>query len=85
MAERVCDKLERLVGISGTGFFDWNAKQATFPPNTRIVSDDVPMDFSLWKARTDRAKEPTGFIEVRIEGRSVQFERVTDAIELDKL
>jgi len=85
MAERVCDKLERLVGISGTGFFDWNAKQATFPPNTQIVSDAVPMDFSLWKARTDRAKEPTGFIEIRIEARSVQFERVPDAIELDKL
>ena len=85
MAERVCDKFERLVGISGTGFFDWNSKRATFPPNTQIVSDAVPMDFSQWKPRTDRVKEPTGFLEIRLEAKSVQFERIPDVIELDRL
>lgn len=85
LAERVCDKLERLVGISGTGFFDWNSKRATFAPNTQIVSDAVPMDFSQWKPRTDRAKEPTGFLEIRLDARSVQFEKIPDVIELDQL
>jgi hypothetical protein len=85
MAERVCDKLERIVGISGTGFFDWNSKRATFAPNTQIVSDAVPMDFSQWKPRTDQAKEPTGFLEIRLEARPVQFEKIPDVIELDRL
>lgn len=85
MAERVCDQFERLVGISGTGFFDWNSKRATFPPNTQIVSDAVPMDFSQWKPRTDRVKEPTGFLEIRLEAKSVQFERIPDVIKLDQL
>jgi hypothetical protein len=85
MAERVCDKLERLVGISGTGFFDWNSRRATFAPNTQIVSDAVPMDFSQWKPRTDQAKEPNGFLEIRLEARSVQFERIPDVIKLDQL
>ncbi|NRF85546.1 restriction endonuclease [Burkholderia gladioli] len=84
-AERICDKLERLVGISGTGFFDWNSKMATFPPGTEIRTDAVPMDFSQWKPRSDRRGGPSGFLEVRLEACSVQFERMPDAIELDRL
>ena len=85
MAERVCDKFERLVGISGTGFLNWNSKQATIPPGAQIQSDAVPMDFSQWQPRTDHPREPSGFLEIRLEGRSVQFERIPDAIELDRL
>jgi hypothetical protein len=84
-AERVCDRLERLVGISGTGFFDWNSKQATFPAGAQIRSDAVPMDFTQWKPRADQAREPSGFIDVRIEAQQVQFERVPGAIQLDVL
>jgi len=84
-AERVCDKFERFVGISGTGFLNWNSKQATFPSGSQIKSDVVPMDFSQWQPRTDRPKEPSGFLEIRLEGRSVQFERIPDAIALDRL
>lgn len=84
-AERVCDKLERLVGISGTGFFDWNSKSATFPPGAKIATEPVPMDFSQWRRRTEGSASPTGFLEVKLEARNVQFERVLDAIELDKL
>lgn len=84
-AERVCDKLERLVGISGTGFFDWNSKSATFPPGAEIATEPVPMDFSQWRQRTEGTASPTGFLEVKLEARNVQFERVLDAIELDKL
>ena len=84
-AERVCDKLERLVGISGTGFFNWNSKKATFPPSTEIRSDAVPLDFSQWNPRSSAIRPSTGFIEIRIEARQVQFERVTDAIQLELL
>lgn len=83
-AERVCDKLERLVGISGTGFFDWQTKQATFPPGAKIVTDAVPTDFTQWQPRTEQAIEPTGFLEFRLTARS-QLERVVDAIGLDRL
>lgn len=85
MAERVCDKLERLVGINGTGFFDWNSKRATFPPGSEIRSDAVPMDFSQWQPRINMPREPTGFLEIRLEVCSIQFERIPDAIELDRL
>ncbi len=85
MAERVCDRFERLVGISGTGFFDWNAKQATFPPGTQIRTDGVPLDFTQWQPRTERAKEPSGFIDFHFFAHSVQFTRVVDAIALDRL
>lgn len=85
MAERVCDKFERLVGISGTGFLNWNSKQATFPPGTQIQTDAVSMDFSQWQLRTDRPRERTGFLEIRLEASPIQFEKIPDAIALDQL
>ncbi len=85
MAERVCDMLERFVGLSGTGFFDWEAKQATFAPGSTVKTDAVPMDFSQWQPRSERARKPTGFIEVRMTVRSVDFEYVPNAIEVDRL
>ena len=84
-AERVCDKLERFVGISGTGFFNWNSKQATFPPGTTIVTDLVPTDFTQWKPRSDEARQPSGFIEIHLTACTVSFARVEDALKLDAL
>lgn len=84
-AERVCDELERLVGVSGTGFFNWNASQATFPPATTIRTEAVPIDFSQWLPRSGSAKPPSGFVEMHLFAHQSQFERVQDAIELDKL
>lgn len=84
MAERVCDQLERYVGISGTGFYNWLENQATFPPNTQIRTDGVPMDFTLWQPRSVQQPQPTGFLEVKLEAYS-SFERVPDAIHLDTL
>lgn len=84
-AERVCDKLERLVGVSGTGFFNWNSQQATFPPGTTIKTEPVPMDFSQWQPRSRSTKPPSGFIEMHLFAHQTQFERVLDAIELDTL
>lgn len=84
-AERICQKLQRLVGISGTGFYNWNLKQATFPPGATISSDSVPTDFSLWEPRSEEAKQPTGFIEVHLEARVASFERIENTIKLDVL
>lgn len=84
-AERVCDKLERMVGVSGTGFFNWNLQQATFPAGSTITTDSVPTDFTQWKPRTENAQSTTGFIEVHIEARTINFERKVDAIDLDVL
>lgn len=84
-AERTCQKLEHLAGISGTGFFNWNSQQATFAPGTTIRTDAVPMDFSQWNPRSDGSVRPTGFIEFHIEARSSHFERVLDAIKLETL
>ena len=83
-AERVCDRLELLVGLSGTGFFDWNAKQATFPPGSEIRSL-APLDFSQWRPRVENAKSPSGFMEIRIEAHRVQFSRIPEALKLDML
>ena len=83
-AERVCEQLEHFVGISGAGFYNWQTKQATFPPNTQIVSDAVPVDFSQWSPRTQRAS-PSGFIEVTLTANQANFERVQDVPSLDLL
>lgn len=83
-AERVCEHLEHFVGLSGAGFYNWQTKQATFPPNTQIVSDAVPMDFSQWSPRTQRVTTP-GFIELSLKANQISFERVEDVPPLDCL
>lgn len=84
-AERLCDKLERVAGITSSGFYDWNAKTATFPPG-QIVMEPVPVDWSQWQPRSESAKRPrSGFMEFRLQCHLVQFERVPDAIQLDTL
>lgn len=84
-AERVCDKFERVVALSGTGFYDWNAGKATFPPGATIRTEAVPMDFSQWTPIAEGTKPPPGFMTVRMITRAVQFVRVADAIDLDAL
>ena len=84
-AERVRDQYERLVGISGTGFFNWNKKQAMFPANTQIKSDAVPLDFSQWKPRSQTPQALEGFLTIKLEVRAIQFERVLDAIDITVL
>lgn len=84
-AERVCVKLERLVGINGTGFFNWNSKQATFPPGAVIRTDAVPTDFTQWKPRSEGTKQHSGFIEAHLTARTSNFERIDDALDLDAL
>lgn len=84
-AERVCDKFERVVALSGTGFYDWNAGKATFPPGATIRTEAVPMDFSEWTPIAEGTKPPPGFMTVRMITRAMQFVRVADAIDLDAL
>jgi hypothetical protein len=83
-AERICQKLERYVGISGTGFFNWLEQKVTFPLGAQIRTDGVPMDFAEWEPRTDQQRPATGFLDVKLEVHST-FERIPDAIQLDTL
>lgn len=84
-AERVCVKLERLVGISGTGFFNWHSNQLTFPPGATITTAAVPTDFTQWTPRSDAPRQPSGFIDFHIVASQAEFERVDDAPNLDAL
>ena len=84
-AERVCEKLEYLVGVSGTGFFNWNSKEATFPPGTTVRTDPIPLDFTQWRFRSSDVGAPAGFLEMHIFARQQCFDRVPDAIDLEAL
>lgn len=84
-AERVCDKFERVVALSGTGFYDWNAGKATFPGGVTIRTEPVPVDFSDWTPVLDGTKSPPGFMNALLVTRAVQFTFVEDAIDLDPL
>ncbi|MCA8047511.1 restriction endonuclease [Burkholderia arboris] len=83
-AERICQQLERYVGISGTGFYSWLERKATFPPGAQIRMDAVPMDFAQWQPRGSEQRSSAGFLEVKLEVHSL-FDRVADAIQLDAL
>lgn len=84
-AERVCEHLEYRVGISGEGFFNWNSSEVTFPSGATIITEPVPMDFSLWKPRSDDTWKKSGFIEMHIDVSSESFKRVDGAIDLSVL
>jgi len=84
-AERICEKFERLVGWSGTGFYDWNAEKATFPPGSTVETEPISMDFSQWLPVAEGATLPSGFMTVHFFLRAIQFEHVTDALDLAAL
>jgi len=78
-------ELQYRVGLSGEGFLNWHTKMATFPPGTQLVMDPVPMDFSQWEPRDRARRAPGGFVDVFLEGCTVGFERVPDAVALHEL
>lgn len=84
-AERVCERLERLVGISGTGFLNWNSRQATFAPGSTIFTEGVSTDFSQWSPRSDENRPPSGFIDVHIEATAPAFQRISSVVDLGTL
>jgi hypothetical protein len=84
-AERILEKFERTVAVNGTGFYDWNAKSATFVPNSQIKTDPVPMDFSQWQKVLVPSQVPSGFMNVQLTTSPVQFEHIPDAIDLEAL
>jgi hypothetical protein len=84
-ALRVCEKLEYRVEIFGAGFYNWNAKEVTYPPGTTIATEGVPMDFSQWKPRSDATWKQSGFIEAHLAVYEKNLLRVEDALDLDAL
>jgi hypothetical protein len=84
-AERLLERFERVVAVSGTGFYDWHTKTASFPPGANIQYDPVPMDFEQWTRVSEASTAPPGFMNIKLLTRSLQFERVPDAIDLEPL
>jgi hypothetical protein len=85
-AERIIEQLEYRVGITGEGFFDWNAKQATFLPGSMIMTRGIPAgDFSQWKPRSDGTWKGSNFFELHMEAIRLMFSPVEDAIDLEAL
>jgi hypothetical protein len=84
-AERMVERLEYRVGMTADGFFDWNRGELTIPPGAVIATDAVPTDFSLWQPRSDDTWKAPGFMEMHLEASIRWFNRVENAIDLDKL
>lgn len=84
-AERVCEKLERLVGIRGSGFYDWNSRIANFPPGTNIKTESVTTDFSQWNKRAENQGFSSGFIQLHIIVNELRSDFIESAAALDLL
>ena len=84
-AQRARRELQRAVGVAGPGFFNWNAKEATFPAGATIASAPVPLDFEHWEPRRREGRPKTGHVEVMMEVHMDQFQTVPDAIDLESL
>ena len=83
--ERTYERLEYRVGITGEGFFDWKSKEVTFPPGAVILTEGAPMDFSLWKPRSDETWKKSDFFEMHVEASSGSFKRIDGALDLNFL
>lgn len=83
-AQLVLDKLQYVTGTEGTGFINWDTKEATFTPGSTITTG-APIDFTLWSPRDDQKWTPSGFIEMHMEVTSLVLKRVEDAIDWDTL
>jgi len=84
-AYRAVDRREKIVGMSGTGFFDWQKSQATFPAGANITSHAVKADFVNWDKRTEENDRDNGFVIMTFIVHMSQFEKNDDAIDLDSL
>lgn len=84
-ALRICEKKVRMVGWSGTGFFDWQKGILKAPMNTTLQSHPVPMDMNVWENRQDDNFAQSGMLYVHIIAHSKQLEYVDNAISLDEL
>lgn len=84
-ALRIRDKKERLVGWSGTGFYDWQTSKLSVPPKANLKSYAVPVNFLEWDDRRNDEINDGCLLVIKIIAHNVQFEKVDDVIDLDKL
>ncbi len=82
-AFRIADKKEKLVGWSGTGFYDWQNSKVSLPPKGNIKSYSVPVNFLEWEDRKNDDVSTEGFLTMKIIAHNVQFEMIEDAIDLE--
>jgi len=84
-AERVKDKREKFVGMSGTGFYDWQKEQVSMPKETTISSHGIPIDFHNWPTRASDEFENNGFLQGKLSASMVQFEFTEDVIDIGSI
>lgn len=80
-AHRVREKFQKLAGIGGQGFFDWNSKSVTLAPGD-MISDVVPLDFTQWSAQSEVKMAIDPLLIVNLTTRTEQFSFEHDAIDL---
>ena len=80
-AHRVREKFQKLAGIGGQGFFDWNLKSVTLAPGD-MVSDAVTLDFTQWSPQSEikMAIDPLWIFNLTTRAEQFLFEH--DAIDL---
>lgn len=82
--EKVLEEFEMFVPMSGAGFYNWNAKTATFAPDQTITTGGVPTDLDLWPRRQSGQKRSGNFLTFHIEA-SGSLPKFEDALDLDSL
>lgn len=83
-AERVMQLKKKFVGITGTGFYDWQAKTATFAQGSEIASSAVTTDFNAWEDAHDAA-ESLGSFTFKLIVSMKQFEHVPGVVDISAL
>ena len=81
---RIIDKREKLIGMSGAGFYDWQTQHAKIPPATTIVSHPIPFDVLSWPERNSDERDGS-FLNLTLVSEMVQFDKVDGALNFDDL
>jgi hypothetical protein len=85
-ALRTCQRKEKLVGLSGDAFFDWQNNQVKFPAGTELVTHAVDMyAISMWADRQLDRDVAGEFFQIKLVMSMKQFVKLDDVISLDTL
>lgn len=84
--QRICQRYKLTTKLGGRGYFDWQTRQASFPPGADLCLGAVSGDFSQWDPRNELDEAlGGGVISFKVFGRADQFSSVAHAPDLDDL
>jgi len=85
-ALRSCQRKERLVGLSGDAFFDWQNNQIKYPAGAELVSHVIDTHaISTWADRKSVREVAKDFFQFTFVLDSKQFVKIDDVIPLETL